>query len=389
MRRPLCALLLSLGCASANAQTSPSRAARGAPPRVSLDRLRDGDGERFGRELARSPAPIQLPRVVAAGNRWGITWSERTGTSQLEVHAASLDATLTASHHFVISPRDGHLSAFAYAAPRSESVWAVVFDDDRTSRAGWFERVDLDDDAVTSPQVLPHDEVMTHSPVVAWNAARNQWGVLVEDNGRVVFHTFSRDGAMVDARAVTIPNASYLTIGAPPLIVADGRWSALFIRQAALSLATFDGPTVEPAIVEVARDTTGYNGMALDWDGEGYGVAWSTTGAGVRYARVRSDLIAGAPITVSDARFANLPSLAWNGRHHVIVWTEQPADTPFLRITRITAQGEMLPARTVMSSRIGSEAWFPFLSAGGAGGRDVALTWQVGQSVAMGMILTP
>ena len=42
-----------------------------------------------------------------------------------------------------------------------------------------------------------------------------------------------------------------------------------------------------------------------------------------------------------------------------------------------------------MSSRIGAEAWFPFLSVGGAGGRDVALTWQVGQSVAMGMILTP
>lgn len=389
MRRPLCALLLSLGCASAQARPSPSRAARDAPPRVSLDRLRDGDGERFGRELARSPAPIQLPRIVAAGNRWGITWSERTGTSQLEVHAASLDATLTPSRHAVVTPRDGHLSAFAYAAPRSENVWAVVFDDDRTSRAGWFERVDLDDDAVSASQALPHDDVMTHSPVVAWNAARNQWGALAQDNGRVVFHTFSRDGAIADVRAVTIPNASYLTIGAPPLIVADGRWSALLIRQSSIALATFDGPTVEPAIVELGRETSSFNGMALDWDGEGYGVAWSTAGAGVRYVRVGRDLVAGAPLTVSDARYANLPSLAWNGRHHVIVWTEQPADTPLLRLSRITPQGALLPARTVMSSHVGAEAWFPFLSAGGAGGRDVALTWQVGQSVAMGMILTP
>ncbi|MFO0648485.1 MAG: hypothetical protein U0326_19755 [Polyangiales bacterium] len=389
MRRPLCALLLSLGCASAQAQPSPSRAARDAPPRVSLDRLRDGDGERFGRELARSPAPIQLPRIVAAGNRWGITWSERTGTSQLEVHAASLDATLTPSRHAVVTPRDGHLSAFAYAAPRSENVWAVVFDDDRTSRAGWFERVDLDDDAVSASQALPHDDVMTHSPVVAWNAARNQWGALAQDNGRVVFHTFSRDGAIADVRAVTIPNASYLTIGAPPLIVADGRWSALLIRQSSIALATFDGPTVEPAIVELGRETSGFNGMALDWDGEGYGVAWSTAGAGVRYVHVGRDLVAGAPLTVSDARYANLPSLAWNGRHHVIVWTEQPADTPLLRLSRITPQGALLPARTVMSSHVGAEAWFPFLCAGGAGGRDVALTWQVGQSVAMGMILTP
>lgn len=389
MRHLVPALSLALASTAARAQPSPSRAALAATPRVSLERFRDDDGTRYGRLLARSPSPIQLPRIVAAGARWGITWSERTGESQLEVHAAALDAALTPSHHAVITPRDGRISAFAYAAPRSEREWGVVFDDDRTSRAGWFERFDVERNTVTASQMLPHGQSMAQSPAIAWNPARNQWGVLAQMDGAVVFHAFTPDGAMVDAPTMTVSDASFLTIGAPPLIVVNGRWSALLIRHSAVSLVTFDAPTAEPAIIEVARESTGYNGMSLDWDGDGYGVAWGASDSGVRFVRVRRDLVAGAPLTVSNARFANLPSLAWNGRHHVIVWAEQPAETPLLRIARITPQGAMLPARTVMLSRTGSEAWFPFLSAGGASGRELALTWQVGQSDAMGMILTP
>jgi hypothetical protein len=365
---------------------APNLASTAVDHHVSLDALADGDGPRLGRRLVHSESPIQLPRIVAYDEGWSLSWSGPEGTSPLEVNVAALDASLAERTRVAASPRDGHGSSFAFAAPAGDA-WGVVFLDDRDGvrgRAAWFARADRGERAVTRTWRVPIEHLgvdRAGHATVAWSPVLRRWGVLASANGGVVFLQVDPSGALISAQPMG--SGTLYTLGDPTLIWAEDRWAFLALRDAELRLTTVRGDRVlaeVPVFRGFARDA------ALDWDGRGFGVAWSADGAGVAYVR----LVDGRPVhptrVVSNARFATQPCLAWNGRDHVLAWSDQPDATPNVRVARFDRDGVARGERLVAEGSPGREAWFPSMSANGS---DVALVWQEGQGDAWAMVLTP
>ena len=399
MRRAPLASLLLLACTAPQrpggarsplavaADPEPSRSSPAGDHRVSLDALADGDGPRRGRRLVHSESPIQLPRVTARGDGWSLSWSERAGEAQLEANVAALDPSLAETSRITASPLDGHASSFAFAAPAGDA-WGVVFLDDRegvSRRAAWFARVDGGERAVTRTWRLPvpqdNAESIANLATIAWSPPLRRWGVLAAVNGSLAFLQVDPGGAIVRAR--DLGSGALYGNGAPSLLWAGDRWAFVALHDAALRLTTVrdDGA--------VARVTV-YDGYALeaalDWDGAGFGVAWRAEETGVAYVRVVDGRPAHPVRVVSRARYAAQPCLAWNGRDHVLAWTDQPDSAPHLRVARIDNDGVARGERLVAEGTPGHEAWWPSLS---SNGRDVALVWQEGQGDAWGLVLTP
>lgn len=402
MRRATLTSLLLLACVTPSRRVAapPSlvvaadpeavRAPRLASPavdhHVSLDALADGDGPRLGRRLVHSESPIQLPRVAAYDDGWSLSWSGPEGASPLEVNVAALDASLAETTRLAATPRDGHGSSFAFAAPAGDA-WGVVFNDDRDGvnhRAAWFARADRGERAVTRTWRIPTSQEGTdraESAAIAWSPTLRQWGVVANANGSIVFLLVDASGALV-ANRVLGPGTLY-TVGAPSVIWAGDRWAFLSLQAAQLRLTTVRGDRV---VAQAAVYGGHAREAALDWDGAGFGVTWSADEAGVAYVRVVDGRLAHPIRTVSRARHAAQPCLAWNGRDHVLAWSDQPDAAPNVRVVRFDRDGVARGERLVMEGAPGREAWWPSL---GANGSEVALVWQEGQGDAWALVLTP
>ncbi len=385
MRAPHVALALTLVApASLHAQVR----AVTPPPRVSFAALRDNDGLRVGREVVRSERPIQLPRIVAAGEGWGFVWSESEGDAQLEVFAAHLDAGLVPMRRVAVSPLDGSLGAFAFAAPLDHDVWGVVFDDDRSARASWFARVDFSEHAATHRAPLLTAEGTPTTPALAWNPRRHTFAVMTHADGSLAVHLVDAVGRVTTPHAWRFARARTLTLATSPLVATAQGWALAMVRDDRLVVARLDAPG-DPALVDVASANHHLNGLALDDDGDGLGVAWSVYDQGVYFTRIDGVRTPTEARRLSTAPFANNPALAWNGTHHVVAWSEQEGAIPSVRVQRVDRAMRPLPACTVAVGSVGREMWFHHLAAGGRDGRDVGLSWQVGQSRAMAMVLAP
>ena len=367
-----CALTLSVGCAHTVVH-GPPRAER---PTVTVLRTR---------------APVQLPRVVSAGEGWGLVWSHAPPT--IDVHGALLSPSLTLGRVHTLSPRDAHSSAFAVAAPRSADVWAAVYTDDVTAphraQHGRFARVDFgtDDAHHTALRALDPSQP-AGAAVLAYNPQRARWGVLALDRA-VTFSTVDDAGRARDPAAPFAGAALSPSTDATPLVADGDRWAAVLRGPAALRVARFDDAALEPAWIDLApvpmRDVTG---ATLDRDDTGLGVAW-TAPDGLWFARVARDRVAVGPVHLSDARNAHAPALAWNGRHHVLAWAE--TDTGHtIRAAVLDARGATLRAFTLAEGE-GDEDFVtsPTVAARGDGSGAVAVLWQRGQTTVEGRVLAP
>lgn len=356
-------------------------------PHLSLRTLRDGDGARFGRVLVQTTAPLQLPRVTAHRDGWAFTWSERSVASQLEVRVAELDANLHERHRFTASPEDSSLSAFAFAASSGDAL-GVVFEDDRDSspqRASWFARLDAKDRAVTQTWTVPIVEDATtraRESSIAWSPTRGQWAIASVERGVTTLHFVAASGQRLGSCVVARGGAD--SSRASRLVWAGDRWALAVADGSTLHLVTVRGFGMDPDDLVVAENV--YADMTLDWDGAGYGVAWRSAAGGVYYQRWAEGRAVHPPRVVSAARWASQPTLAWNGHAHVLVWNDQEERVPSVRVRTFDRDGDASPTRTLMQGTEREMAWWP---SSGVSGEDVAVVWQVGQSEARGVVLTP
>jgi hypothetical protein len=356
-------------------------------PRLSLRTFRDDDGARFGRVLARTVGPLQLPRVTAHRDGWAFTWSERGAQSQLEVRVAELDADLHERARFTASPEDTALSAFAFAASSGDAL-GVVFEDDRDSvaaRASWFVRLDAGDRAVTQTWTVPtvaDAPARAREASIAWSPTLGLWAIAAVERGVTTLHFVAASGQRLGSCVVGHGGADS---SRPSRIVwAGDRWALALADGTTLHLVTVRGFGFAPDDLVVAENV--HADMTLDWDGEGYGVAWRATTGGVYYQRWANGRAVHPPRVVSAARWASQPTLAWNGRAHVLVWNEQKDRVPSVCVRTFDRDGDAGPARTLMAGTERELAWWP---SSASRGEEVAVVWQVGQSEARGVVLTP
>lgn len=330
---------------------------------------------------------VQYPRAWLAGQDLFTLHSEGTGAhlhAQLSRRAPTTPFVARSTMGLADEPVE---AAFAFAAIAGDRAGVVYIDVRDGVRDSYFAVIDQLRDGRPRVRVrrrLGH--TYSNYPCVAYNPETRTFGAIWSHDARTTFARFNFDGDPLGA-PVELNNAEFTFSNGPTFVRAGDRFTALVRRSGttALELVEFDARTGAVARRLAARlgENERVIEAALAWDGARYAIAYADDRAlsvAVIEATDNGATLVRSSAIADRSRWAGSPSIAFDGRHYVIAWTDMNGQSRVQR-TIVNRDGAIV-ATSLFASSATEHAWFPFVSVSDGAEPTVVISYQLGQGSA-------